>query len=77
MPRYSQATAPVADDTIDCYTIREFCERHRVGVAMYYNLQKLGLGPETIRLGGKVLITKESAARWRKAREAQGVDKIN
>jgi len=56
----------------DCYTIAEFCKSHRLSRTLYYKLQHAGLGPVETRLiaGGKVLITKEAAARWRAEREA-------
>ena len=36
----------------------------------YRQLRQDGLGPDEIRLGNKVLITKESAAKWREERTA-------
>ena len=56
------------------YTIREFCEAHRISKSTYYNLRKQGLGPDQcrgaeLRPGGRVIITMEAAARWRRARE--------
>lgn len=54
-----------------CFTIAEFCASHRIGQSKYYELRDAGMGPDEIRLGGKVLITQESAARWRAARDAE------
>jgi hypothetical protein len=48
------------------YTISEFCEAHRISRAQYYVLRKKGQGPDETHLGGRVIITSESAARWRK-----------
>lgn len=54
----------------DAYSIAEFCERHRISVPLYYKLRQLGLGPAEFRAGVRVLISKESAATWRREREA-------
>ena len=50
------------------YSVREFCEVHGISVASFYNLQARGEGPDTMRVLGRVLITVEAAARWRKKR---------
>jgi hypothetical protein len=55
----------------DAYTILEFCKAHRISRAQYYVLRDKGLGPDEARLLGRVIITKESAARWRKMRTAR------
>ncbi|HWK88140.1 MAG TPA: hypothetical protein VNQ34_11625 [Xanthobacteraceae bacterium] len=49
----------------DCYTIDEFCSRNSISRAFYYLLKEEGDGPEEMRLGTKVLITKEAAEAWR------------
>ena len=49
--------------------IPEFCRQHRIGVATYYKLPK-DQRPNEIKLGRKKLITRESAAEWRKRMEA-------
>jgi hypothetical protein len=52
------------------YTISEFCSAHRISRAHYYNLKKLGQGPDEARAGDRtVIITMEAAARWRRRRE--------
>jgi hypothetical protein len=52
------------------YTIPEFCDAHRISRAHYYNLKKLGQGPDEARAGDRtVIITLEAAARWRRQRE--------
>jgi len=51
------------------FSIRQFCERHDISPAHYYRLKEAGLGPDEMRAGGRVLISKESAQRWRRARE--------
>lgn len=69
MPRRLLDTAETPPE---CFTIDEFCRSHRVGRGTYYRLRDQGLGPDEFRLANnKVLITKEAAARWRAAREAE------
>jgi hypothetical protein len=52
------------------YTIKEFCEAHRISEAMYYKLRDAGLGPREMRALRKVTISVEAAAAWRRERES-------
>ena len=54
------------------YSIPEFCEAHRICEAFYYKLRAAGLGPREMRMLGKVTISIEAAAEWRRARETVG-----
>ena len=71
------ATSPVDSPTYDstrpplvaAYTLKEFCEAHRISPAFFYELRKLGLAPRVMRgLGNKQIISGEEAARWRAER---------
>jgi predicted DNA-binding transcriptional regulator AlpA len=53
----------------EAYTIEEFCRSHGFSRAHYFNMQKDGFGPRIMRLGSRVLISKEAAADWRRGRE--------
>lgn len=55
----------IAED-LDAYSIDEFCRRHGISLGTYYNLKRVGRGPREGRAFSRVLISKESAARWRK-----------
>jgi hypothetical protein len=55
-----------------CYTIKEFCRAHRLGVSTYYELKKLGLGPREKRIFSRVIITDEAAAEWRARNDNAG-----
>lgn len=55
-------------DDIAAEPIPEFCRRHRLGVATYYKLAA-EQRPREIRIGRKVLITREAAAEWRSRME--------
>src|SRR5215831_19223244 len=53
----------------DIYSVGAFCARHSISRDKFYDLQRQGLAPDAIRIGNRQLITKEAAARWRKALE--------
>jgi hypothetical protein len=57
------------------YPIPKFCNAHGISEAFYYKLREDGLGPDEIRLGNKVLISQEAAARWRAERERASAKK--
>jgi hypothetical protein len=59
------------DEQQDAYTIAEFCVKHRVGRAFYFKIKAQGIGPKEMRVGAKVLISREAAAAWRRARETE------
>ena len=50
-------------------SIREFCAAHGISEGFFYKLKKQGEGPREMKLGARTLITLESAAEWRRARE--------
>jgi predicted DNA-binding transcriptional regulator AlpA len=52
-------------------SIREFCEAHGISEGFFYKLKKQGEGPREMKVGARTLITFESAAEWRRARENQ------
>jgi hypothetical protein len=51
------------------YSIEQFCEAHGISIDLYFKLQRQGLGPKTMKAGTRTLISIESAAEWRHARE--------
>jgi len=53
----------------DAYSVDEFCARHRISVQLFYKLKPQGLMPVTFNVGTRVLISREAAAAWRRARE--------
>jgi hypothetical protein len=53
------------------YSIREFCEAHRISESFYFKIRALGLGPRESRTLEKVLITNEAARDWRASREIE------
>ena len=55
---------------VDAYSLAEFCRRHGISLQLYYKLAQQGLAPATFYVGTRVLVSKESAARWRAEREA-------
>jgi hypothetical protein len=62
----SRSDKPVTT-TRKAYSIREFCHDHGIGRTLLYFLGKEGKGPRVMKVGGKLLISDEDAAAWRKA----------
>jgi hypothetical protein len=58
-----------AENDADAYSVQEFCARHSISPQLFYKLKPQGLMPVTFRLGARVLISREAAAAWRRARE--------
>jgi predicted DNA-binding transcriptional regulator AlpA len=56
---------------IDAFSVDEFCYRHNICRATFYNLLKDGRGPTIMKVGSRTLISQESAAAWRRKCEAQ------
>ena len=54
----------------DTYSIAEFCQRHGISQQLYFKERLKGGMPHEFRVGVRVLISKESAAAWRRKREA-------
>ena len=65
---HSPIPSNVPDDA-DAYSIDEFCARHRISSQLFYKLKPQGLMPATFNVGTRVLISREAAAAWRRARE--------
>lgn len=57
---------PSHDEPRDSMTVNEFCARNRISKQFYYKLRARGDGPTEMRLGSRVLISKEEAADWRR-----------
>ena len=53
----------------DAYSVEEFCQRHNISRGTFYNMRAAGNGPVEARIFHRVLITRESAEAWRRARE--------
>ena len=51
------------------YSIEQFCQAHNISIDLYFKLQRQGLGPKTMKVGARTLISIEAAAEWRRARE--------
>ena len=47
------------------YSIGEFCRRHGISRAHFYNLSKIGEGPVVMRVGRRTLVSAEAAMEWR------------
>jgi hypothetical protein len=68
--RRPRAAAPDVLLPPGAFSIATFCKAHNISVSLFHKLQGLGLGPKIMRIGRRVLISAESAAQWRRDREA-------
>ena len=50
-------------------TIDEFCHSHHFSRSFYYQMKKLGIGPDEMRHGATVRITHEAERRWQQQGE--------
>lgn len=60
---------PTASEKL-AFSITEFCRLHGVSRSLFYHLLRVGKGPAVMRVGGRVAVSKEAAAKWRADREA-------
>ena len=58
----------------ETFDIPAFCETYRVGRSTLYKLWQDGTGPAVMRVGRKVLISREASDEWRKRLEAASQD---
>ena len=54
----------------DALSISDFCRRHGLCRATFYNLMKRDQAPATMRVGSRILISAEAAAAWRRRMES-------
>jgi hypothetical protein len=59
----------------DAHTILSFCKSNAISESLFYSLKRQGKGPREIDLGGRILITREAEADWRREREAETLRK--
>jgi hypothetical protein len=58
-------------DADESLTINEFCAAEKICRATFYNLQREGLGPDTIMVGSRQRITAEARRLWHRKRRRQ------
>jgi hypothetical protein len=58
-----------AADDPDAFSISEFCRRHGISIQAFYKYEHEM--PVTFRVGSRRLISREAAAAWRAAKEAE------
>ena len=69
VPKSRTQSAAVPQTPRLALSIPEFCEAHGISQGFFYKLKKQGEGPREMKVGARTLITFESAAEWRRARE--------
>ena len=68
------ALAEALSNEADAFSLAGFCRHHGISLQMYYKLASQDRAPQTFRIGTRVLVSKEAAAAWRRAREAASAD---
>jgi hypothetical protein len=53
-------------------TIAEFCHAYRYSPSLYFKEKRAGRGPRELKVGRRVVITKQAAAEWARQHEAGG-----
>ena len=53
------------------YSRAGFCAAHGLSESFYHKLQNEGQGPDELRVGSRVFVSFEAAARWRAANEVK------
>ncbi len=71
----ARADQPLLADAL-AFSIPEFCRRHGISRAHFYNLSKSGDGPAVMRVGRRTLISAEAAAEWRRRMEQVARDAL-
>jgi hypothetical protein len=59
-------TTTTTPTILDAYSIPQFCAAHSISRGQFYALRKKGMGPAETKLIGRIVITRESAAAWRR-----------
>ena len=63
---------PNADAEPAAYTRAQFCKAHgNISLSLFRKMRREGKAPEIMIVGQKHMISRESAAAWRKAREEE------
>lgn len=72
IPLNKAGDTDVGTADVDAFSISEFCQRHRISVQLFYKRRKEM--PKTINIGSRVLISREAAKNWRRARARKSAE---
>ena len=62
---------------VGAFTIPDFCRAHgAISEAFFHKLVREGRGPKLMRVGTRVMVSVESAERWRRAREREATTTV-
>jgi hypothetical protein len=59
----------------DAHTILSFCASNAISESKYHDLKRKGKAPREIELDGRIIITPEAEADWRREREVETTQK--
>jgi hypothetical protein len=58
------------EPALGAYTVPGFCRAHGLSLSMYYKMKARGEAPDEMDVGRHKTVSVESAAKWRRKREA-------
>ena len=58
---------------LEAYTIEQFCEAYQFSHTSFFKMKKAGRGPREIRVGKRVILTRQAIADWCRERETEAV----
>jgi hypothetical protein len=59
----------------DAHTRPSFCASNAISESLYFKLKRQGRGPREIELDGRIIITPQAEADWRREREAETTER--
>lgn len=60
----------------EAFSVQQFCDAHGIGRNLFYRMLAEGTGPSIMKIGRRTLISRESAAAWRRKIEQQTSEKL-
>ncbi len=63
-------------EDLDAYSISTFCRRHGISRSAFYAAIKSGQAPKLMKLGSRVMISREAAEQWRREREQDTASQV-
>lgn len=58
-------------DYLAAFSVQQFCDLHGIGRNLFYRMLAEGKAPNIMKIGRRTLISRESAAAWRREVEQQ------
>ena len=66
----AQSATPAVELEADAMSIETFCARHGISRATFYLMRADGRAPTMMKVGTRILVSREAAEAWRRKMEA-------